>query len=178
MAMNYSAEIADVMQQLSRLHKEIGEREKTGERNWDLENKLRELERREDELEAQAAKAFADRNGWRVSRRFMLETLIKGRVRDGWKLENASIWQRDLFDHPEFFRENQRPYRAVAIVGQPYSHVKIETARERARELGLDLYVPPKVNASWHYPNHTRFFCITRPGTAVQFLPEQQEVPR
>jgi hypothetical protein len=171
--MNYSAEIADVMQQLSHLNKEMGARKKNGERNWELEKRRRELERREDELGAQAAKAFPDLNGWRVSRRFMLETLIKGRARDGWKLERASIWQRDLFDHPEFFRENQRPHRAVAIVGQPYSHVEVETARDRARELGLDLHVPGKINASWHYPNYTRFFCITRPGTAVQFLPEQ-----
>jgi hypothetical protein len=171
--MNYSAEIADVMQQLSRLSQEIAARRKTGERNWGLETKLRELERRKDELGAQAAKAFADLNGWRVSRRFMLETLIKGRVRDGWKLENASIWKRDLFDHPEFFRANQRPRHAVAIVGQPYSHVEVETAHQLAGELGLELHVPPKVNASWHYPNQTHFFCITRPGTAVQFLPEQ-----
>jgi hypothetical protein len=81
----------------------------------------------------------------------------------------------NLFDHALFFREAVRPYRAAAIVGQPYD-TSADTARAAAVEIGLVLHVPTNVNASWHYPGWTRFFVFTRPAVArVQFLPEQLE---
>lgn len=112
-----------------------------------------ELEQRQRELRDAAAEAFAALNGWRVA---------------GRKFSS---------------REPVRPYRSVAIVGQPYytqygdgRDMTIEQARELAVRFGLALHVPPNLTASWHYPEWTRFVVPTRPGTAVRFLPEQMLV--
>jgi hypothetical protein len=81
---------------------------------------------------------------------------------------------RAVFDHPVFFRELARPYRAAAIVGQPYG-TDLETASQLATELGLAVHTPPDLTASWWFPGHARLFVFTRPELgSVQFLPDQQ----
>jgi hypothetical protein len=139
---------------------------------------LKQLEHREDELRRQAAGDFAALNGWRRSRsRFSVKTLLRGGVHDGYgqSAYNDAAIDPISIDHALFFREPARPYRAAAIVGQPYD-TSADTARAAAGEIGLVLHVPTNVNASWHYPGWTRFFCFTRPAVAsVQFLPEQLE---
>jgi hypothetical protein len=71
-----------------------------------------------------------------------------------------------------YFRETTKPYRPVAIVGQPYD-TSVDKGTELACSLGLELHAPPNFTASWWYPNHARFFCLTRPGVVVRFLPDQ-----
>jgi hypothetical protein len=85
---------------------------------------------------------------------------------------NLPFETHHLFDHGLYFRCPNRPYRPVAIVGEPYDTSPGAASRGAAR-LGLELHIPHNLTASWHYPGWTRFFCFTRPGTAVRFLPEQ-----
>ncbi len=126
-------------------------------------------------LRREAAEAFAALNGWRVSKSFFgTRTLARGGVHSssGYLGGYDPLEPRgEAFDHPVHFRERARPYRAAAIVGQPYSHASVNGARLIAAHLGL--HAPPNVAASWHNPGSTSFFVFTRPGTAVRFLPEQ-----
>ena len=184
-AMSYSSEIRSIMKQAYHLGVEIEAYRKDNGRDLEYRHRfveLKQLEHREDELRRQAAEDFAALNGWRRSRsRFCVKTLLRGGVHDGYGqsayddavVDPTSI--SNLFDHALFFRESARPYRAAAIVGQPYD-TSAGTARAAAAEIGLVLHVPSNVNASWHYPGWTRFFVFTRPAVArVQFLPEQME---
>jgi hypothetical protein len=158
---------ADILADVNRLYDGIAE----------LENDGMEIHDRQHELQRQAAQEFAALNGWRLSRsRFMVKTLLRGGVHDGYGLRlDDPVLCSDLFDHAVFFREIARPYCTAAIVGQPYD-TSADIARAVAVEIGLVLHVPTNVNVSWHYPGWTRFFCFTRPAVArVQFLPEQLE---
>ena len=58
------------------------------------------------------------------------------------------------------------------MIGQPYNTSEDE-ARSIALKLRLELHAPPLITASWWFPGWTRFFCCTRPGTSVSFLPDQ-----
>jgi hypothetical protein len=135
--------------------------------------KQRILSRQTEELQTQAAKAFAELNGWRFTERmFSIKTLIRGGThptRGEWPWE---LYPPQVLDHPVYFREIPQPYRPVAIVGQPYS-ISVEESTKLARSLGLDLYAPPDPTASWWYPGWTKFFCLVRPGVDVRFLPDQ-----
>ena len=166
----YCGEIASVMRQVRALQQERKEGNGDDKR---LYWKLRRLQDREDELRQQAALDFAKLNGWKFSWAEFAPTML---ARDSTRRGDYgdSGWRRELFDHPVYFCSPRRPYRPVAIVGQPYN-TGVAEARDKARQLGLELHVPPAPTASWWYPSATRFFCFTRPGTAVQFLPEQYE---
>lgn len=123
-------------------------------------------------LRRQAAHAFAALNGWRVTSVFPVKTLVRGGIHAA---RNEPHWldhDYDLFDHPIYFREAQRPYRTAAIVGQPYG-TSPEDACSRAFDLSLETHDAPNLTASWWFPGQTRFYCFTRPGTQVWFLPEQ-----
>jgi hypothetical protein len=128
-------------------------------------------------LRACAANAFATLNGWRRTRRaFRADTLARHGCHDASSRWGCPSWPHALFDHPVYFRELQRPYRAAAVIGQPYG-TSLETARELAAELGLIVHAPPNLTASWWYPGHARLFVVTRPDvSSVQFLPDQQIV--
>jgi hypothetical protein len=133
-----------------------------------------DIHRQQRDLRRQAAKEFAALNGWRFSKQiFSIKTLTRGGTHAAQGEYPGEVYPLDLLDHAVYFREMPRPYRPVAIVGQPYDHVSVEKGTELARALQLDLYAPPNSVASWWYPGHTRFFCLTRPGVAVRFLPDQ-----
>jgi hypothetical protein len=138
--------------------------------------KLRLIHAHSRELETQAAQGFAALNGWHLTdREFATGTLARGGPHVSREEQfNIGISSHELFDHCVYFRELERPYRAAAIVTQPYN-TDLDQARELAAEIGLALHAPPKPTASWWYPGWARFFCLTRPGhAAVRFLPEQQ----
>jgi len=105
----------------------------------------------------------------------MVRTLLRAGTHDGaWTCNDAlSLHHCDLFDHAVFFRELERPYRAAAIVGQPYN-TSLEDAAKFADKIGLKVSTPPNLTASWWNPGSTRFFCFTRPGPQVRFLPDQE----
>jgi hypothetical protein len=74
-------------------------------------------------LQDAATAAFAERNGWRASPSYFgTETLAKGGVHRsiGYEGERGPLSPRSVFDHVVRFLERARPYRTVAIVGQPY----------------------------------------------------------
>jgi hypothetical protein len=126
------------------------------------------------ELRQRAAKEFAALNGWRFTdRSFSIKTLARGGTHAAQGEIPGQINPLDLLDHRVCFREIPRPYRPVAVAGQPYDHVSVEQGIELARALQLELHAPPNSVASWWYPGHTRFFCLTRPGVVVRFLPDQ-----
>jgi hypothetical protein len=130
-------------------------------------------------LQQRAAREFAVLNGWRLRHWLTARTLIDGRAHnrpDDWQ-HGVGGFLEHQFDHRVSFREAARPYSAVAIVGQPYHETttgEIERVAKAAADAGLELHMPPNLLASWHYPGRTCFFCFTRPGVKVRFLPEQQ----
>jgi hypothetical protein len=82
-----------------------------------------------------------------------------------------------VFDHPLWFRSREgRRSCNVAMVGQPYGHDgPRQRAEQLARELGLQLQVPPAgAFASIWYPGCTLFLVFTLPSVVVRWLPEQQ----
>jgi hypothetical protein len=170
--MTYCTEIAATMQALHALDARIraGEGEKT------LRPERATLERRETELRDEAAKAFAKLNGWKHSDTPFAPTMLARGSTQYKRCEYGCNGGRehDLFDHPLYFREPTRPYRPVAIVGQPYN-TDLAKARVMATRIGLDVHAPTMLTASWWFPGWTRFLCFTRPGTTVLFLPDQQQ---
>jgi hypothetical protein len=138
-----------------------------------LQNQIHILHLGQEELQRSAAKAFAALNGWRWSdRQFSVKTLARGGAYDHGYYYDA-LFVHDFFDHPVFFRELERPYRAAAIVGQPYS-TELADAIKFAEKVGLKVFAPPNLTASWWNPGSTRFFCFTRPRPEVRFLPDQE----
>ena len=153
------------------------EHKKTHDRDVEwrrLQSKIRVLHLEQEGLQHSAARAFAALNGWRWTERdFLIKTLVRGGAHDVRTLDDALSFRHDLFDHAVFFRELERPYRAAAIVGQPYN-TSLEGATKFADQIGLKVSAPPNLTASWWNPGSTRFFCFTRPGPQVRFLPDQE----
>jgi hypothetical protein len=165
--MSYCSEITTAMETVSTLRT----RARNSERQ--LRGELHITEKRECDLRRRAALRFAEINGWKYStKEFAPAVLARGgayrRKDEAW----YAGWVHDLFDHPVYFREARPPYRPVAIVGQPYN-TDVASARIVAARIGLDLHAPPSSTASWWLPGETAFFCCTRPGMTVAFLPEQ-----
>jgi hypothetical protein len=136
---------------------------------------LDKIYHRQRALRAQAANDFAALNNWQVSLTpFPLLALTSRH-----SLQPAITNYRQILfgDHPPvLFRENSPPHQPVAIVGQP-RHTNPDAARAVATKLGLQLHLPANITASWWHPGEAAFFCFTRPGTEVTFLPEQMELP-
>jgi hypothetical protein len=166
--MNYCSEIAANMKQGHALQARIRDGEKQ------LQIEVDRLQRLHDELRHHAADDFAKLNGWKHSQTdFAPGMLVRGSTqRKRSEYGSEGCWLHELFDHPVYFRKTRSPYRPVAIIGQPYN-TDIASAREIATQIGLTLHVPPNLTASWWFPGWARFFCCTRPGQVVQFLPDQ-----
>ena len=131
------------------------------------------LHRQMEGLQQQAAKEFATLNGWRHSERlFSIKTLSRGGIHAAPGEIPRELYPPQLLDHPVYFREVRQPYRPAAVVGQPCD-TNVDNGTELAHSLGLDLHAPPNPVASWWYPGWARFFCLTRPGVEVRFLPDQ-----
>jgi hypothetical protein len=162
--MNYSADLLDNMRQGCKLQARI----RNGEKN--LHWQQWHLEERRYELIREAAESFAKLNGWKCGASFHPAQLARGstqRKRNEW-----DDGDHELFDHPMYFREPARPYRPAAIVAQPYG-TPVGKAMIIALNLGLELHWPSNLTASWWFPGSTRFYCCTRFGQTVRFLPEQ-----
>jgi hypothetical protein len=178
MTKNFSAEIRDADERAIALRRAADALWRAAGRSPQWARKSRDAhqaEIAECALRREAAQAFADLNGWRRSNSYFgTRTLAKGGVHSnvGYLGGFDPLEPHQAFDHPLHFRERQRPYRTVAIIGQPHG-TPIEDARRIAAELGLELRAPTNLTACWHNPGECRFFVFTRPGTSVRFLPEQ-----
>jgi hypothetical protein len=120
-----------------------------------------------------ALEAFAELNGWRAAKTaFSPEQLVKGAPgsRVGWTYDSS------LFDHGEYLRAVEKPYRPVAIVAHLYGDNRDQT-RAGALALRLIAHFPPFAKASWYYPGRCVVVCYTRPDTEVKWLPEQIKGP-
>jgi hypothetical protein len=136
---------------------------------------LDKIYHRQRALRAQAAKDFAALNNWQVS----LTPFPLFALTPRHSVQPAITNYRQILfgDHPPvLFRENSPPHQPVAIVGQP-RHANPDAVRAVATKLGLKLHLPANITASWWHPGEAAFFCFTRPGTKVKFLPEQTELP-
>lgn len=153
MTKNFSAEIIAAIDLAHALQKEASERWRADDKcPW--RRKSAEVSAAHDAeraLQREAAEAFAALNGWRLSPSYFgTHTLAKGGVhsRVGYLNGRDPLDPHCLFDHPVHFRELKRPYRTIAIVGQPYG-TPIEDAQRIAAALGLGLHTPPNLTASW-----------------------------
>jgi hypothetical protein len=172
---NYCSEITEAMRACRQLHLQCKAAPPKTPEYWKAYWAGKNMAAHGDELRKNAAKEFAALNGWRYSERgFAIKTLARGgthETREEW------LWRLNpicLLDHSVYFREIPKPYRPVTIVGQPYeSATSMDRGIELARSLGLELHAPPNSVASWWYPGYTQFFCLTRPGVEVRFLPDQ-----
>jgi hypothetical protein len=131
-----------------------------------------EAHRRTSDLQMRAAAAFARLNGWSHSRSSFSEGMLARNSSQSKRWEMPCPQTLELFDHAAYFRETRAPYRPVAMVGQPYNTDPVRAGRIAGHH-GLEVHAPPVVTASWWLPGSTAFFCCTRPGTPVAFLPDQ-----
>jgi hypothetical protein len=180
MAMNYYTEIRSLMDEEHKLHVAAETHKK--ECGRDREYLLLRIERdqiaaHEDELRRQAAQEFAALNGWHWTKRaFLARTLARGGTHDGrWVYDELTDGQlhHDLFDHPVFFREIARPYRAVAIVvGQPYyTSTTLAEVRAIAAKIGLALHTPPELNGELVVSRLDAVLCFHAPRAGVRAIP-------
>jgi hypothetical protein len=148
-----------ILREILRRHIELYRCPDGGERNV--------LQCRIDEMRCEAEKAFAALNGWHIN----CGTFPASRIGKANGYMGADIVERD---HCLHFHEPTRPYRRVALVTQPYNRVIDEVAASTAR-LGLVTHLPPSGPwASIHFPGSTLFIVVTKPGTKVRWLPEQE----
>jgi hypothetical protein len=157
-------------------------KESTAERNDPANARLHRLAgqaaaHRVSELQAQAADAFGNINGWRTDTSYNFTPDRLGRPNNNY---NSGSGCRGWRDHALYYRaprrDGKRGWANVAIVGQPYGIAK--GVREEMRALveqGYALHVPPAgAHASIWYPSATLFLVLTSPGITMNWLPEQQ----
>ena len=168
---NYCAAIAALFAEHRRIPRITADTDRREQ--WRIKAMNADIHRQERDLQTQAAKEFAALNGWRHTERgFAINTLARGgthETREEW------LWRSNplcLLDHGVYFREIPKPYCPMAVVGQPYD-TNVDEGIELAHSYGLELHAPQNLTASWWYPNHARFFCLTRPGVSVHFLLDQ-----
>ena len=79
---------------------------------------------------------------------------------------------RGVLRYPLVFTDQLK--QPAAIVGQSYSNDAAEV-RRIAKQYGLEVHQPPARYASIFYPGACDFHVFSRPGTLVQWLPEQMQ---
>lgn len=100
---------------------------------------------------------------------FSPKTLARGGIQSHDYFENDISY----FDHYEFFREIDKPFRAGAIVVHLYGPTN--PAYSFARDVGLDVHVPPVSKASWYWPGRANIVCYTRPGRVISWFDTQSD---
>lgn len=113
------------------------------------------------EARERVVQAFAEKRGWRVSRRIF--TLRQMRVGAPHRRVTDFFLNSDpqLFAHPYYFRHTERPYRPAAIVAHLYrSESDTPSIVAEAALLGLRA---ERLPFSWWYPpNGCLAVCYTR----------------
>lgn len=132
----------------------------------------------------EAIKAFSKGNGWAERKSFHPTAIGK---RNSWYYFDE--WGLGFFDHTIFFKKDGQCF---AIVAQPYSApeppdqkfkdylngLKVRSGqwsieREVKDKVELDIYMPPDLYASFHYPGFTCLFVVAPAGVEVKWLDEQ-----
>jgi hypothetical protein len=141
-----------------------------------------EESRRKVQLMLEAATAFGALNEWRMApHAFSLTALRDHKVRDAQCGGVFNGYDAGFVDHPQWFREIKRPYRAAAIVAHLYgpgdvsdwaASARVDMGTWAARN-GLTAHVPTDTWASWYFPGVCLLVVYTRPGVVIQWLPEQ-----
>jgi hypothetical protein len=119
-------------------------------------------------LQNSLAAEFGRRRGWRLSASsFTIRALAKRQAPGSRTIESLD---QDLFDHPYYYRESQRPFRAAALVAHVYDVPKtsdpvarlkaITNLATKADRLGLELEATDSF-PSWHYPGWTTLLIYT-----------------
>jgi hypothetical protein len=114
-------------------------------------------------LAAHAAnvQAFAEAQGWRVSKGFALDRLVRRRASLLWP-----NWARDVVDHPDFFWRYQR---SPALVVHLYGELVLDRVP--------DALVVDRLPESWYWPGMTTAY-VFRPGSrqAIQSVSVSAEM--
>jgi hypothetical protein len=140
------AGMTDLWAEFDRLHEALDVRPHRREvrRLW---LQLREVER-------SLAGAFGRRHGWQLSERgFDCETLVRRQVSGPGILPHGVGRIMSPWDHPYWYRETIRPYRAAAVAAHPYG-IDGERAEELmawADRVGLVATLPDE--RSWWNPD-------------------------
>jgi hypothetical protein len=127
---------------------------------------------------------FAEANGWlwsKSSTGFVVSAVHReDEIFYGRRMRGER--SHAFFDHSLLFHEPQRPYRPIALVGQPYQFPKGSIAfrgKLGTRDIcDLEWRVAPAALASIHFPGSCYFCVVTRSNTLVQWLPEQLDITR
>jgi hypothetical protein len=122
--------------------------------------------------------AFAKLNGWSPSNEHFSFRQLAGKRRDRGG-DDMPIWRSGaddpdhVLDHLAFFRRERKP---IAVISMPY-HGDREAAQQLAAHYGLVMLAPPIATAGWWLPgtNGTECFVFVRSGTAVRWLPGQED---
>jgi hypothetical protein len=121
-----------------------------------------------------ARNQFAAANGWKVGKDFSLDQLILKK-----KNGNKYVHNRQLADHPEYFRADGYP---VALLGHNYRGTGdgyIDGVKEMVATLGgkIVLHIPPaRERASWYFPGNTLPMLLTRPDITEIVWPTEAEM--
>ena len=117
---------------------------------------------------------FAAHNNWAFSDRpFSLTSLSMGKDRDDIGSIGAIFGQ--VGDHPLWFRDATKPHRPIAYAMQPYDHRSYdEDVHDIQRRFDLVAHRPRTATVSFWYPGRCFLLIFTRPGTPVEWLPEQR----
>jgi hypothetical protein len=95
------------------------------------------------------AKRFGALHGWRYTTKlFGLDDLIGRKVR-------RRCYTQPI-DHPYYYRELDKPYRAAAIAGHEYNWPHNRTLHQKGFDAEIITDFP-----SWHYPEHCSLILIT-----------------
>lgn len=125
------------------------------------------------EIRDHAIDVFGKLNGWWASievRHFTIKDIGKRSGNDYLSRMPSPAFNSEMFDHCVWYRGGGK---CAAVVAQPYDHAEDDRARKYAAEYGVAVHIPPYPQASFHFPNWTKFYVFTSPALRIVWLPEQ-----
>jgi hypothetical protein len=121
----------------------------------------REASQALDAARAIARENFAASHGWRVAIRPF--TIAKLRAAQNIVGLDHRNYQLTPMDHTEYFRQDSRPWRPIAIVSHEYSSFEYSLALASAQGLVAEL-----LPESWYFPGHCRAVLYTASQDSMQ----------
>ena len=119
---------------------------------------------RDSEIKQVLAGEFGRRYGWKLSRScFGLKTL-SGRLRHC--VHDYASGDALAIDHPYFYRDPVRPYRAAALAVHLYNWPDVQPEVEAICERSALTFEHITHFPSWWYPGHTELI-LYRPATVL-----------
>jgi hypothetical protein len=138
--------------------------------NWRLRKQADHLYKVSYDKKYAARKELGRLNGWSLSRdAFSIDRI--GKTQAHYRYAREPLQQ--VFDHVSYYRANRR---CAAILTEPYRHITLEQARQVVEDFALtfvDVYAPPDILASTHFPGATICLVFAARGLTINWLPDQ-----